>query len=165
MITQKRLKELFSYDPETGIFTRIKSVKGRKRVKAGDRAGSLKESGYVMISVDSKLYRAHRLAVLYMTGKLPVNQVDHINGIRSDNRWKNLREVSRNGNCQNQKQAQANNINSGLLGVFLHKKTQRWNARITVNSKEISLGYFDCKHKAHEVYLDAKRKLHHTCTI
>jgi hypothetical protein len=165
MLTQERLKELLHYDPDTGLFTRRINVKGRFRSRAGDLVGSLKESGYVVISVDCKYYRAHLLAFLYMTGRFPSGQCDHVNSIRKDNRWINLREVSRNGNCQNQRTAQRNNVNSGLLGVFLHKKTQRWNARITVESKEISLGYFDCKFQAHDAYLAAKRKLHATCTI
>jgi hypothetical protein len=86
-----RLRELLNYAPSTGIFTWNVS---RGRATAGAQAGSEDYSGYVLIRVDKILYKAHRLAVLYMTGKWPECQVDHINGVEGDNRWSNLRECT-----------------------------------------------------------------------
>ena len=92
MITLQRLKELVSYDPETGIFTRKES--STNRVKTGSEVGWLDVStGYVRIMLDRKTYRAHRLAWYYMTGD-DVQFIDHINRDRSDNRFSNLGPLS-----------------------------------------------------------------------
>ena len=89
MITQERLKELLHYDPETGVFT-WKVDKGT-RARAGQEAGCLNGvSGYIDISIDKKLEKAHRLSFLYMDGSMPPEHTDHINGIRNDNRPQNL---------------------------------------------------------------------------
>jgi hypothetical protein len=86
-------EKLLAYDPETGDFLWRKS---RSRVaRAGDIAGSEDGQGYVVIMVNQRHYQAHRLAFLFMTGKWPVGVIDHINTIRNDNRWCNLRELSR----------------------------------------------------------------------
>jgi len=86
MITQTILKELFSYNPDTGIFIRKVSISNQV---AGTVAGS-KDYDYIRIVVNKKRYLAHRLAFLYMLGKMPV-EVDHINRNKHDNRWCNLR--------------------------------------------------------------------------
>lgn len=83
-LTQKRLKELFTYNPGTGYLIRKIGVRG-KRSKAGDRAGCVQKStGYRLIRIDGKNYREHRLIFLYMTGEFPAEQVDHINRVRDD---------------------------------------------------------------------------------
>ena len=97
-ITQDRLKEEVWYDPLTGIFTR---KKGSRAGKVGAIAGSLTSYGYIRVSICSKFYMAHRLAWLYVYGYLPENSIDHINGVRNDNRLANLQEVSRA--CNNAK--------------------------------------------------------------
>ena len=84
IITQKSLKEILCYDPGTGIFTWLITV---SNVKIGDMAGCLHPSGYWLIKVNRRRYQAHRLAFLYMTGKFPANEVDHINHVCGDNRW------------------------------------------------------------------------------
>lgn len=90
-ITQSQLKELFHYSPGTGQFYRKTSTNSCARI--GDKAGSVR-SGYIVIGICGKSYLAHRLAFLYMQGEMPPEQVDHINHIRDDNRWLNLREAS-----------------------------------------------------------------------
>jgi hypothetical protein len=97
MITQKYLKEIVHYDPDTGIFT---WTINRKKVSAGAVAGH-NCNGYVSLSINNKNYRAHRLAFLYMTGEWPEFVVDHVNRIRSDNRWCNLRDVTQQVNSTN----------------------------------------------------------------
>ena len=97
MLNQKRLKEVLTYDSETGIFV-WRSKKSRNKGKV---AGHLRSDGYVAITVDSKLYRAHRLAWLYVHSYFPEHDIDHMNGVRDDNRLVNLREASRACNLQN----------------------------------------------------------------
>lgn len=137
-MTQDRLKELLYYDPETGIF-RWKINRGGK-VKVGGKAGFYKEDEYSVIGVDHKTYLSHRLVFLYMEGYFPENDIDHINRIKDDNRWCNLREVSHQCNMRNCK-LQSNNI-SGVTGVNYHKGICKWRSIITINDKQIHLGYY-----------------------
>ena len=134
---QQELQRLLEYCPETGIFTW--RVKPAKQIAAGTEAGYQKNE-YRYIRISGTLYYAHRLAVLYMTGKMPSEQVDHDNGIRGDNRWKNLKEANPTKNRRNA--AKSKNNTSGTTGVIWDKAKQMWFARITVNYKEIFLGYF-----------------------
>jgi hypothetical protein len=113
MITQKQLKELLSYDSNTGVFTWIKKTSNRAPV--GNVAGYLNHDGYVYIKINNKIYSAHRLAWLFTNKAYPENMIDHINGNRSDNRICNLREATRVENAYNQKK-QKNNT-SGVKGV------------------------------------------------
>lgn len=125
MITKERLDELFLCDPEAGTFTRRVS---RGNTKRGSVAGHIGDDGYLMIRIDGKLYRAHRLVFLTMTGEFPPTDVDHINGIRTDNRWSNLRLATRSQNLRN-KSIQSNNT-SGALGVSWDKRRKKWEYRI-----------------------------------
>ena len=125
---------------------------------AGEIAGSLNPNGYIYIKINYKLYRAHRLAWLYETGSFPLEQIDHINGIRNDNRYQNLREATRSQNKCNTKMY-ANNA-SGFKGVGLYKPTGKYRASITVNNKLIYLGYFDNPELAYAAYCEAALKYH-----
>src|ERR1700719_1662744 len=100
-IDDDRLRELLSYDPETGVFRWL--VRKRQNVKAGDVAGSFDGCGYCKISIDRRAYKAHRLAWLYMTGEWPPAEIDHINMNRADNRFANLRLATRHQNMANQR--------------------------------------------------------------
>ncbi|WLW40698.1 H-N-H-endonuclease [Escherichia phage Bf23] len=135
--TLERLKELLNYDPDTGIFTN-KISRGRGG-KAGAVAGYLRKDGYITIKIDKVDYLAHRLAFLYMTGSIP-DLVDHINRIRSDNRWKNLRESTsqiNNRNC-------TASSKSGYLGVHWNKQLQKWQVQIiNCEGKNIYGGIFE----------------------
>ena len=91
-LNQSKLKELLNYNPENGSFTWLKS---QGNASKGSKAGSLAVNGYILIAVNGQRYRAHRLAFLYMKARFPVLDIDHINRNPSDNRWVNLREVSR----------------------------------------------------------------------
>ena len=128
-LTQARLKELLHYDPETGLLTNVTERGGKK---AGATAGALRPNGYVQVCVDYSMYRAHRLAWLYMTGEFPPDDVDHINGVRNDNRWVNLRAATRGENMQNQRGPRSNS-KSGLLGVSWSKQGKKWIAQIKVD--------------------------------
>lgn len=150
MINRERLRQLFEYDPESGIFTR-KMVTARW-TNVGDVAGYLGDRGYVIIGIDRKFYKAHRLAWLYVHGQLP-KQVDHINGIRNDNRICNLRACNHAENQRNVLR-QKNNT-SGFKGVSWHKGHRKWSAGICINGKRRHLGYFESREECHLEYVKA----------
>jgi hypothetical protein len=154
-LTAQRLRELLHYDPETGLFTRL--VVTCNKVKIGDVAGSLHYSGCLNIRVEGKIYQAHRLAWLYMTGAWPTSDIDHMNGRRADNRFCNLRDVERVVNNENQRSAKRSN-KTGLLGA--NPWQGRFMSQIQVRGKKIYLGMFDTAEEAHAAYLKAKR-IHH----
>ena len=139
--TQQRLKELFYYNPETGGFTRLISVKGVKCKEGDTTSQKVNSSGYLRIMVDGVRYQAHRLAWIYVHGDIP-NQmhIDHINRDRADNRICNLRLATNQQNRQNSK-ANLNNT-SGKKGVYWHKRDACWYVAIGVAGKLKHLGYF-----------------------
>ena len=138
------LKSYLEYNKDTGKFTR--KISTSNRIRAGDIAGYLdKTVGYIRISVKSKTYLAHHLVWLYHHGYLP-KEIDHINGIRNDNRIENLREVSRLENTRNKEMHGRNT--SGVTGITYNKAGKSWRARINVNYKEIYLGCFKNKEDA-----------------
>ncbi len=157
-ITAERVKEVFSYDPLTGIFTWRVPRPGRK---AGEVAGFSRANGYLKLQVDRRAYLAHRIAFLYMHGRWPVGQVDHIDGNRANNRIENLREVDQVANMQNRHRAQKNS-STGFLGV--RKDPRRFAnpfmAQIMIDGKQKHLGNFPTAEKEHEAYLAAKAQLH-----
>jgi hypothetical protein len=162
-LTQGRLKELLDYCPDTGVF-KWKVANGR-RIHVGDVAGSTRRNGYLVIGVDGRIYRAHRLAWFYVKGQWPEHYIDHINGVVDDNRLANLRDVIHSVNSENQKIAPTSNKSCGVLGVSREKNHRRWRAVITTGRKQIHIGYFDSVEEAHNAYLAAKRQLHLGCTI
>ena len=135
-LSQSRIKVLLHYNPKTGNF--IWKIRTSNRINIGDIAGCISSIGYVFISVDSILYKAHRLAYLYMTGNFPENEIDHINKNTGDNRWINLRDVTHQENLRNQKLNKRNK--SGCCGVSWNSCTKKWRADIMVNQKNIYLG-------------------------
>ena len=156
-LTQEQLQELLHYDHDTGIFTNLKS---RGAVKIGSVAAGYKNpNGYIYIAIDYKRYLAHRLAWLYVHGNFPVNQIDHINEVKDDNRIVNLRLATDLENKHNQSSPRTNNT-SGYLGVGWYKPYGKWQALIQVNGRRKHLGCFDTAEEASEAYLTAKRKLH-----
>ena len=155
ILTQERLKELLHYDPETGIFTRLENS-SRSHKNKGCAAGYL-QNGYHKINIFGKLYRAHRLAWLYINGSNPIGEIDHIDGNRINNSFSNLRDVSHSVNMQNQRHARSNNSMS-VLGI--RKSGDKFAARIGFNGKRFHLGIFETKEAAHLAYLNAKRTMH-----
>lgn len=135
-LTQKRLKETFHYDKNTGLFTYINPP--GKKMNIGDVAGAINDKGYVIIGVNYKYYGAHRLAFLYVNGYLPECQIDHKDRIRHHNWWDNLREVTQTCNSRN---CNINKNNtSGITGVYFNKVFNKWVAAITIRSKTIYIG-------------------------
>ena len=155
-LTAERLRELLYYDQDTGIFTR--RISTRPNAMAGMIAGGLDAHGYVNICVDKRRYKAHRLAWLYVFGAWPKHEIDHINGVKNDNRIFNLRDVERLENGRNHVRPTKRNKTSGVLGVTAHKN--KWKSGVTVGKKRFHVGVFDTKEEAHQAYVLAKRKLH-----
>lgn len=163
-VTVARLNELFNYNQETGIFTW--RVNRSTLTLAGDRAGSVSANGYATLHVNDKSVLAHRAAWAITYGEWPNTNVDHINGVKSDNRIVNLRKVSQALNLQNQRRARTGSM-SGILGVRVRvgKLKTSWSANICVNDKPVYLGSFSSAEEASAAYLKAKRELHPGCTI
>ena len=147
MLTQTELKSHLHYCQDAGIFTRIKSGSG---VKVGNVAGSKDLDGYLRISVNNKTYKAHRLAWLYVHGEFPVNDIDHINCIRDDNRIANLRNATRQQNNLNV--CKLKNNTSGYKGVSFSKANNKWRAQAQLNGETKHLGYFKTPKLASETY-------------
>lgn len=154
--TQDALKKTVHYDPETGLFTRVRGI------RKGAIFGTKTYDGYLCGKVLGKQYRLHRLAWLYVHGEWPKNQIDHINGIRTDNRLCNLRDVTPSINKQNTRKADRDN-KTGFLGVQFSQG--KYQAQIRVNKKPLFLGTYDSPEEAHAAYLKAKRQYHEGCTI
>ena len=164
MVTKEealKMAEVLDYNPETGVFT-WKVRRGSKG--AGTTATYKNTKGYVGICIDRKHMKAHRVAWLMVHGELPNGEIDHINGIKDDNRLCNLRLVSKSINQQNQRKARSDST-SGLLGVSWYSAGNKWKADIRVGGKKKHLGYFDCKDIAHQFYLNAKREMHKGNTL
>jgi len=156
---QDRLREMLSYDPVTGIFTwRVNRQGG---VKAGDSAGCIKTSfgrlRYRVITISRRDYQAHRLAFLYMVGKIPLSGIDHRDGDGLNNRWRNLRPATPSQNAANAGVCSTNT--SGFKGVTWNKKSQRWQAGIKKDGRSIHLGLFDAPETAHSAYTAKAREL------
>lgn len=133
-MTQERVKELLEYDPETGVFTWKAAKKG---IYAGSKAGYSNQEGYAVITIKRKPYYAHRLAFLYMEGRFPNKEVDHINRDAGDNRWVNLRHSNRRENLENKI------TNNDFIGVYWHKGERRWKAVTSrAGRKRHALGSF-----------------------
>lgn len=140
-----QVRQRLHYDTETGVFTRAKAVKG---FPFGSVCGSLTKNGYVGITVAGYKTYAHRLAFLYMTGKWPPGDVDHINGDRADNRWCNLRLATRAQNMWNV---------PGATGAYCQRG--RWYASIKVDGVKKSLGGYATKEEAAAAYARAAAEL------
>lgn len=156
MITQEFIKSILHYEQETGVFKWISRTSNR--INIGDIAGSNKSFGYRQIKVSGKLYCAHRLAFLYVFGRFPLYELDHINGNVSDNRISNLREASRQENMKN-RGLYANN-SSGYKGVYFMKSNKRWISAARLNGKNNYLGAFKSALEASNAYQDFAKKHH-----
>lgn len=153
-VTPELLRELLHYDPETGLFTRIKIISSRSRIRIGNIAGCADGQGYIRIKIggrSGRCFAAHRLAWLYMTGKWPENEIDHVDLNPSNNRWSNLREANRSTNIANTRRRADNT--SGLKGVYRGPGIERpWRAEITLHKKRVFIGAFATIEEAKAAY-------------
>ena len=131
MITQERVKHLLHYNPEMGIWTWLNPPSPNARLK-GRQAGHRRPDGYRVIRIGGAPYYSSRLACLYMTGRMPIEEMDHIDRNPSNDRWANLREANRSQNKYNRV------VFPGLRGVY--RTGSRWWAQI---GRSGYLGVFD----------------------
>lgn len=137
MLTHDRLIELLVYDPATGVFMNRVT---RGRTAAGKVVGCSNNCGYTVIRLDDELYLAQRLAWMWVYGQWPSDDIDHINGVRNDNRIENLRPATRKQNLENQALHPRNT--SGHRGVSWDRRRQKWVAYVTHNRKRVQIGRF-----------------------
>lgn len=168
------LRQLLRYEPETGkLFWKERSPEmfpvGKRRAEhtcsiwnasfAGREAfTSIDNHGYAKGTIFQQSYAAHRVAFVLIHGRWPDHQVDHINGIRSDNRSENLREATSSQNKMNSKVRCDNS--SGYKGVSFHKASNLWRANIRLNGKQRCIGYFKTAEEANAAYQKASEELH-----
>jgi hypothetical protein len=151
-----QLREILEYQPETGLFFWKKKRSG---ISVGQLAGGKDRDGYIRIKIDNVKYGAHRLAWMYVHGDFPKNFIDHINGVKSDNRICNIRDVTRSENMQNLFKPQGKNI---YIGVYKNSRSNNWYSKIEVNGKQIRLGTFKTPEEANIAYKKAKLLYHPT---
>jgi hypothetical protein len=137
-MTQDELKQLLSYNPNTGVFVWVRSLNNRAPV--GAVAGCVNPLGYRQIRINGVIYLTHRLAWFYTHGEWP-DSIDHINHKPGDNRLVNLRSVTHQENHRNQSRHKSNT--SGYTGVYWSKQKGKWQARIKVDYKYIHIGFYD----------------------
>jgi hypothetical protein len=158
-LTAEEARRRLAYDPETGKLT-WKMLRNVSRI--GEEAKSIDVGGYVQVNVAGTMVKGHRLAWLIHYGEWPSDHIDHINGIRNDNRIANLRVVPNAINCQNKRKPLPSS-KTGVLGVV--KVGNRYQANIHANRRKKYLGTFDTAEQAHQVYVEAKRSIHEGCTL
>lgn len=149
------IRKILDYDPKTGDFIWLKTM-SRLSIK-GCVAGSINGDGYLQIKIRGKQYKAHRLAFLF-NGLPAPEMVDHINRVRNDNRWENLRSANKFQNQHNSSVRKDNS--SGHKGVSFIRKYQKWQVAIKVNGKSIYLGIFQDLELASFVASEARAKYH-----
>ena len=140
MITHAKLKELLTYDPETGLWVWKTN---------GKNAGWARKDGRKKIGINGKEYYASVLAWFYMTGEWPELDVDHENRIRGDDRWSNLRQLTRSHNLYNSKRKRTKH--DLPRGVHLHGK-RRFKAIYQKNYKLVHIGSYDTPEEASEAF-------------
>ena len=139
MLTYQDVKDLVEYNPVTGEIKWQSSGRGRKLDRA---VGNInKQLGYFEVRINGHRTYGHRLAWLLTYGEMPKGQIDHVNGIRHDNRLVNLRVVDNQENHKNMKKHKGNR--SGVTGVYWSKKAKKWQSYICVGGKQIYPGVYE----------------------
>ena len=154
-LTRARLHDVLDYDSKTGEFRWRKRVS--RSTQVDDIAGTLDRGGYLKITIKGRMYRAHQLAWLYMTGKWSPGFIDHRDGNPSNNRWANLRRATLSQNNANRRVHRNNKC--GLKGV-VRNHIGRWCAAIYKNGRRHHLGSFATAQDAHAAYVKAALKFH-----
>jgi HNH endonuclease/AP2 domain len=155
MLTAAKLREVLSYDPLTGEFLWL--IKSNTR-DIGSIAGSFDSKGYRQIKIDQRVYKAHRLAWLYIHGVWPMKRLDHFDGVKNNNCLSNLREATPTQNLFNTGLCSSNQ--TGFKGVSFHKRSGKFIAAARIHGKKTHLGLYATAELASEAY-QATAKEHH----
>lgn len=147
MLTPDLLKSLFQYDPQTGNL--IWRVTKSATAPAGSIAGSVNAKGHINLQINKKMYAAHQIVFAMHHGFIP-SEIDHINGVKTDNRIENLRACTSQQNKGNVGLLSSNR--TGYKGVSLNKRTGFYHAQIKINGKQTYLGRFSTPKAAARVY-------------
>lgn len=159
--TKAELMARFDYR-DGDLYYRVAPLSRRQR---GDIAGSIDPSnGYRIVKIEGVRYKAHRLIWVYVHGVLPVEVIDHINGVRSDNHIDNLRSVSQLVNTQNQTKPTIAS-QTGALGVYWSTRKAGYIGQVSVNGKKRRRGPYRTVEQAAQAYLELKRKYHEGCML
>ena len=156
VISHAELRERIRYEPETGKFFWL--INHSAKAKVGQELGSWDLYGYKTVRIYKRSYKLHRLAWFYMTGEWPKGDIDHINGVRCDNKWSNLRDVSRKSNLENSLRIGSHKKSELPRGVSIAR--DKFSAKISHNNKPIHLGTYWTPEEAGAAYMAAKRLLH-----
>ena len=153
-MNQQRLHQRLHYDPSTGVFTWKAPEKPGQNAE-GTVAGSHCDKGYLVIGIDRKVYKAHRLAWLYMTGSWPECQIDHINGVKDDNRWANLRQATNAQNCCNRTRFNSTGYRNVVRG-----RSGKFYAKVNFAGKRLQRGGFETAEEAAIAAAQFRHELH-----
>ena len=154
-ITPEELHRIFHYNPETGDLSwRV----GCRKITAGTTITCVRPDGYRVVGVGYTTYRAHRIIWAMQTGAWPTETIDHKNGVRSDNRWENLREATKSQNNVNK--IASKKSKTGVRGVTVCNKTGHFYSRINFEKKSYYLGYYRTLEEAKSAYEKAAKELH-----
>lgn len=143
------INDFIDYNPVSGEFIWTKKLNKSGLTKLGGPAGYKNKNGYVIIGFNKKYYKAHRLAWFIHYNELPKNQIDHINGDRSDNRIQNLRQATPMMNSWNKKKHRMGK----LVGCYKDKRCNAWVAQTNILKKTVHIGSFKTEQEAHDAYV------------
>ena len=153
-LSQEELQSILEYDPMTGI---LRWKENRSNIVKGSVAGCVSKAGYKVVNIKSKTYFVHRIIWIILFGNIPTDFfIDHINGKKTDNRLENLRLATNSQNQQNRPAPK--NSSSGYRGVTWHKSVSKWMARICINRKRQTIGFFDSAEEAYNAYKEEAKK-------
>lgn len=148
MIDVETIKKYLKYNDD-GTLTRILNYGSCTR-PLNEKIGTYDKDGYLNTKIIGKTFKIHRLIWFMVRGEWPVGQIDHINGVKDDNRIENLRIVTNRQNCQNWKVHR----NGSLVGAQYHKASKKWRSRIYIDGVSVYLGLFETKEEAHRAYMN-----------